>query len=208
MVIYLITNRTSGKVYVGKTVSGLRRRWASHCSAARHGSNQYIHRAIRKHGIDAFDIQEVASGTTIRDLHDLERAWIIALRSRDQRFGYNQSAGGEAGAGGIIHTPEVRRKIAASLRGQKRKPLSDDTRQKIRNSLLGRKCSPETIQKHRAWRASAETRQKMSSSALGRVFSEEHRKRISEALRAAHAAKPFGYALPEHQRTRHNQGDK
>lgn len=52
--VYLVTNIENGKRYVGKTKGSLAERWYNHVKDARAGSPYAIHRAIRKHGKQAF----------------------------------------------------------------------------------------------------------------------------------------------------------
>ena len=49
-VVYLITNTVNGKVYVGQTINGLSKRWKGHKNDVRNGSQNPLHRAIRKYG--------------------------------------------------------------------------------------------------------------------------------------------------------------
>lgn len=60
MIIYLITNLTNNKKYVGQTSETLSRRWTKHQYNARIGSQQAICRAIRKYGIEAFKIEVIS----------------------------------------------------------------------------------------------------------------------------------------------------
>ena len=60
--IYLVTNRLDGKRYVGLTRFTLEKRWAEHCYCAlRRQTRSWLHRAIAKHGAEAFDIVQIAS---------------------------------------------------------------------------------------------------------------------------------------------------
>jgi hypothetical protein len=52
--IYLLTRKSTGEVYVGLTVCGLEQRWAFHVLAARKGSTTKLARAIREDGGDGF----------------------------------------------------------------------------------------------------------------------------------------------------------
>ena len=51
MVIYLIRNLIDGRGYVGKTIRPLGARWQKHLR-----EDFYIDRAIRRHGIENFEI--------------------------------------------------------------------------------------------------------------------------------------------------------
>lgn len=55
MIVYKITNRKNGNVYIGQTVKSLKQRWAQ-CCAPSSGCNA-LHNAILKHGTDAFQVE-------------------------------------------------------------------------------------------------------------------------------------------------------
>ncbi len=57
--VYTITNRSSRKVYVGRT-SDYIRRWSQHCSKSRPAVS-YIHDAIQKHGKEQFCFEVIAT---------------------------------------------------------------------------------------------------------------------------------------------------
>lgn len=57
-IIYKITNRINGMVYIGQTVRTLRRRYSNHLSKS---SKSYISNAIRKYGKENFDVVELVS---------------------------------------------------------------------------------------------------------------------------------------------------
>jgi group I intron endonuclease len=85
--IYLITNTQNGKKYVGKTTN-IDRRWYRHCKAAEYGSNTHFHKAIRKYGKSAFDIEILDAEYS----NDAEKNWILVLAPE-----YNMTPGGDGG---------------------------------------------------------------------------------------------------------------
>jgi group I intron endonuclease len=93
-IIYLIRNTLNGKVYVGQTKNGLKGRWSDHVYSARHGSEWRIHQAIRKHGPDAFTIEQIEAAETDVELNAKETALIAVHRSCDYLHGYNMEPGG------------------------------------------------------------------------------------------------------------------
>lgn len=78
--IYMLTNKTNSKVYIGQSVN-IRRRWTGHKRAASKGSMLPIHCAIRKYGLDAFSLEVVEECDSAllseRELFHIERldAW-------------------------------------------------------------------------------------------------------------------------------------
>ena len=97
MFIYAARNCANGKLYVGLTALSVPVRWAGHINAAKSGSKLALHRAIRKHGPEAFVVEVVAQllpGLGVDDLRLLERD-IIAQEGCMVPAGYNLTAGGE-----------------------------------------------------------------------------------------------------------------
>lgn len=96
MIVYLVTNRKNGKRYVGITTKGKDRRWYEHCWEAQNDSNQALHRAIRKHGEQAFSIEEIDQAETLEVLREKERHHIARLATHTTHGkGYNMTLGGE-----------------------------------------------------------------------------------------------------------------
>ena len=131
-------------------------RWIRHKSSANTGSQLSLHRAMRKYGVDAFTITEIASFTNTSDMKQAEIQHIALFESNDPSKGYNNTKGGD-GTWGRIHTP--------------------DTCQRIRDGVdrarhEGRMFTEEWVEKVRADRA---TRR-------GVPLSEQHRSNISKAL--------------------------
>ena len=55
MIIYKITNKTTGKIYIGQTINSLEQRWNRHCNDALNNIlNTHFARAIRLYGKDDF----------------------------------------------------------------------------------------------------------------------------------------------------------
>lgn len=94
--IYKVTNTENGKVYIGKTVLDVSKRWNAHISTAfNKKSREYnfkFHNAIRKYGVSSFtvDVIEEVSGAEIAER---EKRWIECYDSI--RNGYNTTYGGE-----------------------------------------------------------------------------------------------------------------
>jgi group I intron endonuclease len=94
MKIYLITNKENNKVYVGKTERSIQTRWRAHIKAAKSGSPFRFHKAIRKHGVASFVVQELCSADTENELDTLECLFTLLCRSTDFSLGYNSVVGG------------------------------------------------------------------------------------------------------------------
>lgn len=111
--IYLATCAPNGKGYVGQTKGYLCKRRSAHIR--RKDYDCFFHRALRKYGSDAFDWQQISKVETKAEADNLERAWIILLRTRDRQYGYNITAGG-AGSIGVKFSYERRLAHSAALK--------------------------------------------------------------------------------------------
>lgn len=123
MFIYIITNISNNKIYIGKTTqSNPYKRWSAHCADWRlKNSKQPIHKAIKKYGEDKFIFELVKYCNNIVELNQEEIYWIDQTKHLPN---YNMVPGGGGG----------------SLYGRKHKP---ETIEKMRRKALGRKWSEE-----------------------------------------------------------------
>ena len=90
MVIYLVTNKINNKQYVGQTCRSVEERWRDHC---RSKENNYFHRALRKHGVENFEVRVIDTAESHEELDEKEIAWIQNLGTMAPR-GYNSKPGG------------------------------------------------------------------------------------------------------------------
>lgn len=74
--IYMHTNRTTGKSYVGFTRYSMERRWRIHMKAVTGGSQAAFHRSIVKHGRDVWDHTLLDVVTTFEGAKCAEIVWI------------------------------------------------------------------------------------------------------------------------------------
>ena len=153
MIIYLITNLVNGKVYVGQTRQKLWKRWSGHKADAKADIQFPLYHAMRKYGIDSFEIKEIASCETQEWADYLEEVYILIHDSLVSGKGYNVRKGGNTS------TP------------------ADSTREGARKWHTGRKHSDETKKLigeagRKAW---AEGRQ------VGRPHTEQARHNMREA---------------------------
>nr|DAK68165.1 MAG TPA: intron associated endonuclease [Caudoviricetes sp.] len=87
-IVYLITNKTNNKKYVGITRRSLEERFSEHCKA-----NSLIGRAIRKHGVENFCIQRIDVAENELELFEKEIDYIDYFKSFGE--GYNLTHGGD-----------------------------------------------------------------------------------------------------------------
>ncbi len=143
--LYVISNSINEKIYVGQSSEHfLSHRWGGHVARARKGTDTYLYRAMRKHGIENFYIEEIARCHDKVELLRLEKFWIGLLKANIKEFGYNQTFGGEAPK----HTEETKRKISEIQSGR---VFSEERKSRQREIL----SNPETVLKRitalKAW---------------------------------------------------------
>jgi group I intron endonuclease len=171
MIIYLITNKLNGKIYVGQTVQSLEERWYGHC----HQKCTFpIDRAIRKHSPENFTREVIAHANTQEELDYLETYFIIIYDAQNPEVGYNLADGGQRGARGYKWTIEQRQKQSERLKanplrywaGKKRSP---ETCKKISEGQKGKKATKTQLKGlEKGWNAK-------------KPKSEEHKQKLREA---------------------------
>lgn len=160
--IYLITNITNGKKYVGCS-NNINRRFMEHKSPKNIANKPNIlYRAFRKYSIDNFTFQIIEFVNDVKDLPIREKFWINKLNPE-----YNMNDGGLGNAGLKLNSDtiellklsgklqwmslsddEKNSIIVNNLTGPKKGHIvSNETREKLRNANLGKKISDKTKQK-------------------------------------------------------------
>ncbi len=114
MLIYKITNKINGKIYIGQTTQSIAERWWQHRRRSPSQTHRSaIHNAIQLHGESSFTIEIIATGASIEELNRLEVEFIARYNSLAPN-GYNFLKGG---LNKECH-PETKALIAAKLRGR------------------------------------------------------------------------------------------
>lgn len=153
MIIYKITNKTNGKIYVGQTVRSLEERISEH----KRKKKALISQAIKKYGINNFDVEVIDSAKTIDDLNKKEIQWINHYNSLTPN-GYNQCEGG-GNTSGYNHKEESKLKMSEAKSGMY---LGEN------NPFYGKTHSEES-------------KQKMSAARAGRTLTDEWKKKIGKS---------------------------
>lgn len=92
MIIYKVTNKINGKVYIGQTISSLQTRKSQHLYESR--KNSYIfHRAIRKYGFINFSWEVLCICESREELNEMEFHYIKQYHSYMREGGYNMNYG-------------------------------------------------------------------------------------------------------------------
>ena len=206
MLVYMLENRINQKVYIGQTRHyRLSKRWNSRPCV--HKANPHLASAIRKYGADNFSRKILCYASCHEELNLLERFWIAVFQSTDRRYGYNKTAGGQPCQ---HYTEEVRLVLSRTMREVWRRGIhrnhGEAVRQWWRNLSAGERRlirlrqslarSGQSIKGHTPWNKG---KQGIPSGRKGRKFgpqknpcrqyppfSEEHKRRISQALRRYH----------------------
>ncbi len=193
--IYKITNMITGRIYIGQTTKTIKQRFNAHMFGANHNSKNYIHRSMRKYGIENFIVEEIGIAYSLSELNQKEYDWIIKENCLAPN-GYNLRSGGNHK--GIseetrqklsiilknrIFTAEHRKNLSKSIKGR---TYSDEIKEKFRQVQLGKKHTYETKQKMSRSQmkhyVSDETRQKISQTHINKPKSLNHRIKISQSL--------------------------
>ncbi len=206
LIVYLITNKINGKVYVGKTERTLELRWRDHLndSIKRPNRSPFLYNAMNKHGVENFSIQKIASAETRQELDALEKLWIVKLHSMDAALGYNLTSGGTGGKlapASLAKMAENQKKrlsspeACAKCATRKGLKLSEETRSKMSVSQRGRKHSDATRAKMSAYHKqlgpeamihlyTPEMNASRSKKLMGRIVSDETRQKLKLAQAA------------------------
>lgn len=203
-----IAQAPNGKCYVGQTKRHPEQRLQEH---AKYATCRVIHHAIKKYGLENFDIDWIEVPDDELDAYEVK---VIAKLECMVPNGYNLTSGGEATEYSAetrakmskVHTkrmkdPESRAKISATLKGH---AVSEETRAKIsvavKGKRIGHKLSAETRAKigasNKGKTRTVEHRMEMSARRLGRVFTVEeimHALENHKTMKAAAASLGMTY---------------
>jgi group I intron endonuclease len=162
--VYLITNLDNDDFYIGKTIKEIEERFSGHKYNYKK-TDTYLYRAMRKYGIDKFEISVLESvDGDLEELNQREKYWIEKLKPT-----YNMTSGGDGGDTSLsekyqkymlTHSERMtgennpfygkkHNEFSKKLISQKKTGvrLSEETKEKIRKANFGKKMSKESIEK-------------------------------------------------------------
>lgn len=96
MLIYKITNKINGKIYVGQTSLSIEKRFDKHIKCAESKVNRHLYDSMNHYGYDNFIIEMIEDNILKENIDERERFWISELHSRSPK-GYNMTEGGGGG---------------------------------------------------------------------------------------------------------------
>ncbi len=172
MLIYKITNKINGKIYIGLTSKkDITNYW---------GSGKIIMKSIKKYGIHNFTKEILEFCDSQEKLNEREIHWIDKLK-KDGYSLYNISNGGNGGNLG----EEVNKLISDAVKGEKHRLFGKQNLSRKGKGAWnkGKKnvYSDETINKMKKPKTE-EHRKALSVSHSGKIISEEHKKSLSIAF--------------------------
>lgn len=135
MVVYRITNKANGKLYVGQTVGSMLTRFNNHCSLGC-GSISAIKLAIQKCGRENFCVSALSICESKEELNAAEIYWIDHLQTISPH-GYNLTVGGECPTATQATRDKIRAKAVGRTAWNKGKKLSDQHRKSLSAAHVG-----------------------------------------------------------------------
>jgi len=126
--IYLVTNTTNRKVYVGqvKCPRSIKDRWNEHLVEGRKLrkdrksnpgkkiNNTHFNNALAKYDESVWQLSKLDISFNLEELNESERYWIKIYDSINPKKGYNMKEGGAGGR----HRPEVREKVSNGVKAK------------------------------------------------------------------------------------------
>ena len=165
--VYMHTNKINGKKYIGITSYPTIKRWGTKGQGYK---TQYFNRAITKYGWDNFEHEVLFNFLEEKIAKEKEIELIAKYKTKDKRFGYNLTDGGD-GTIGVVLSDNARENMRISHLGQVA----------WNKGLVGKiKVSEKTILKKIELWKNEEYRARQSKSHTGNKQSEATKKKISE----------------------------
>lgn len=143
--IYYIRNTVTRRSYIGQSVN-IESEWIKvHRYRLRKGihPNKYLQKDYDEFGEDSF-IRDIICECNQDELGKLEQSYIKEFHTHVSEGGYNISWGGDTPMLGRKHSQKTKDIMSEQRKGR---VVSDETKEKIRNSKLGIKRSKETVEK-------------------------------------------------------------
>lgn len=203
--IYKITNTANGKVYIGQTVHGFKRRYTAagdgiervhkYLVQSKNGKrnyNSHLLNAIELYGYNAFTVdEEFAIAYSKQELDDLEMRYIAQFDADNPKHGYNKESGGSHG----IPNQETREKMRrfGSANGFYGRKHTEEMRRRLSEARKGTKLGKDNPNYGHHW--SPEMRKAMSDKYKGVPnYKRRGKKMPREAVERVAASLREGYA--------------
>lgn len=143
-IVYKYTS-PSGKIYIGQTNQGLKKRYYNgqgykHCS--------YFYNAICKYGIDNFYKEILKENLSLEEANYWEAYYINFFNSTDKKKGYNISSGGN----NRTMSQEAKEKLSKKMKENnpmKNKDIAKKVSEKLRGRLLSEQIKKNISEGHK-----------------------------------------------------------
>lgn len=199
-VIYKITNKVNGKVYIGQTRQTIKVRFSQHYNLAlkikKMGKHlNYWQNSLLKYGKDNFTIEQIDVANSFEELNDKEIYWIAFYNATNYECGYNRTNGGYCGCSWDVMSEEQKQSMLMKLELW-RKEHPEEFRKSCarpgsKNGMYGRKHSESTrkkisekqklhIQKYGNQGINEEANKKRSKTLKGHTLTNETKDKIRE----------------------------
>ena len=197
----------NGKCYIGITCRKEKYRWSNgYGYTGKNPDGTYkqpkMANAVNKYGWDNVSHEIMFAGLSEEAAKRIEQICIVLFRTKDDRFGYNITGGGD-GSFGRVMSEETKRKIGDKAKERLSIPennprygavLTDETKRRISEGLKGKLCG----EKHPFYgkHMSEEQKAKLREFHTGLKASDETRKKMSEAHKGKHAGVNNSCSVP------------
>ena len=159
--IYKITNKVNGKIYIGQHQT-------EDLNDGYMGSGQNIRRAIKKYGVENFKKEILYYCTDWDTMNSMEEV-LVDNEFINREDTYNLRVGGSHGS----FSEDTKKKMSEAVK----KGMTEEVRKKMSEAKKGR-TSPR-----KGCHYSEEVKRKMSEAHKGKVVSEEHRRKLSASAK-------------------------
>ena len=145
-VVYKHVNKINGKIYIGITKQLPEQRWGS--NGSNYKSSPHFYSAIEKYGWKNFEHIILYKNLSQNEACQKEIELIAQYQSNNPEFGYNNTSGGEKS---FKLSQKAKEKKSKSMQGNKNgcHPCSEETKEKIRRSQIGKTLTDEHKEKLR-----------------------------------------------------------
>ena len=116
--VYMHEHRENGKKYIGITCQDPYKRWGN---GKNYKKTSYFRNAVDKYGWDMFKHEILYTNLSKEEACIKEQELIKKYKTNDNKYGYNNSVGGEIGSKGC-HWKKKNKKLKATKKTDKGKP--------------------------------------------------------------------------------------
>jgi group I intron endonuclease len=178
--VYKITNNQNNIFYIGSS-SNVYKRWYDHKWLLKRKKHhcKHLQNAWDSYGSESFNFileKELKDSTISEIIAEEQKLLDYCILNEIKIYNTNKKA--------ILSSEEARKKISLK---HKKKTLSNEIKEKIRKSLLGRKINPESAKKsaesRKGRRVSDATKEKIRQKLKNKTVSKKMRDRISQTLK-------------------------